>query len=150
LCERLKVQPAELGYIEREQAAGVVEEHAKPEPATPKPTPTPATVDDTLKVFDRWLLLKDDTPVPCSAPSPPTTQATRSRADRAALQPDRGTDRLQPALNIEKALLPQRGVGLRCSGRVKEARPKFINGNAARSLHFWLGGLRTRHDRDSP
>jgi hypothetical protein len=90
LCERLKVQPAELGYIEREQAAGVVEEHAKPEPATPKPTPTPATIDDTLKVFDRWLLLKDDTPVPCSAPSPPTTQATRSRADRAAVQPDRG------------------------------------------------------------
>jgi hypothetical protein len=42
LCERLKVQPAELGYIEREQSAGVVEKHAKPpDPAAPKPTPTP-------------------------------------------------------------------------------------------------------------
>ena len=36
---------AKLGYIER---------NAKPpEPATPKPTPTPAMIDDTLKVFDR-------------------------------------------------------------------------------------------------
>ena len=81
MCERLKVQPAELGYIEREQSAGVVEEHAKPpEPATPKPTPTPAMIDDTLKVFDRWLLLKTTRRCsPCSAPSPPTiSQATRS------------------------------------------------------------------------
>ena len=38
MCERLKVQPAELGYIEREQSAGVVEEHAKPpDPAAPQP-----------------------------------------------------------------------------------------------------------------
>ena len=33
----------------------------KPDPDGP--APTPAAIDDTLKVFERWLLLKDHTPV---------------------------------------------------------------------------------------
>ena len=53
LCERLKVQPAELGYIEREQSAGVVEEHAKPpDPAAPKPTPTPIPLPQPFDLLD--------------------------------------------------------------------------------------------------
>jgi hypothetical protein len=31
--------------------------------ATSKPTLTPCTIEETLKVFDQWLLLKDQTPV---------------------------------------------------------------------------------------
>jgi len=40
------------------------EKYAKaPELAPAGPAPTPAAIDDTLKVFGRWLLLKDHTPV---------------------------------------------------------------------------------------
>jgi hypothetical protein len=41
-----------------------IEKYAKaPAPPAPDPAPTPAVIDDTLKVFERWLLLKDHTPV---------------------------------------------------------------------------------------
>jgi Bifunctional DNA primase/polymerase, N-terminal len=43
---------------------GAAEKYARaPDPAAGGPAPTPAAIDDTLKVFERWLLLKDHMPV---------------------------------------------------------------------------------------
>jgi bifunctional DNA primase/polymerase-like protein len=42
-----------------------VEKYARPQEAAPTPadSPTPCTIEETLAVFDRWLLLPDPTPI---------------------------------------------------------------------------------------
>jgi hypothetical protein len=47
----------------REQLDTLIE--AAPDARTPDggAAPTPCTIEETLKVFDKWLLLKDQTPV---------------------------------------------------------------------------------------
>ena len=78
MCERLKVQPAELGYIEREQSAGVVEEHAKPpDPAAPKPTPTPIPLPQPFDLLD-----------PDKGLRPLSAKAKQSEAKRSLLPHD--------------------------------------------------------------
>jgi hypothetical protein len=58
--DRWKARRAEIPRL----VDSAVEKYAKaPDPAPVGPAPTPAAIDDTLKVFERWLLLKDHMPV---------------------------------------------------------------------------------------
>ena len=94
-----------------------------------------------LRLFDRWLLLKDDTCSLCSAPSPPTiSQATRSRADRAAVI---GKNR-DPQFDLESAA---RGAGRNCN--IRGVALRHAQEAARRRRQIWAASAnrRLRHHR---